>query len=88
LRKKRLKPSISSDIEALNVAFTEILSGRNPEKRGNGLKVVRKTLESRKIGLLFRSGVGLVTIPIEKPGTLTISMSDENVRGTYCVIMF
>lgn len=85
---RQVRPSLDTDVEALNVAFTEILSGRNPEKRGNGLKVVRKTLESREIGILYRSGVGLVTIPIEKPGYLVINMSKENVRGTYCVIMF
>ncbi|MDZ4221730.1 MAG: hypothetical protein U1C18_02550, partial [Patescibacteria group bacterium] len=85
---KQVRPSIDSDTEALTVAFTEILSGRNPEKRGNGLKVVRKALESREIGLLFRSGVGMVTIPVKKPGTLAIVMSNQNVRGTYCVILF
>lgn len=85
---QQVRPSIDTDVTALNVAFTEILSGRNPEKRGNGLKVVRRTLESREIGLLYRSGIGLVTIPVEKPGYLMISESKENVRGTYCVIMF
>jgi excisionase family DNA binding protein len=85
---KQVRPSLDTDIEALDVAFTEILSGRNPEKRGNGLKVVRKILESREIGLLFQSGIGKVAIPVEKPGTLAISMSKQNVRGTYCVIMF
>ena len=85
---RQVRPSIATDIEALEVAFTEIISGRNPEKRGNGLKVVRNALESREIGLLYRSGIGIVTIPVEKPGSLTIGMSDQNVRGTYCVIMF
>ncbi|MDP2586294.1 MAG: helix-turn-helix domain-containing protein [Candidatus Komeilibacteria bacterium] len=85
---RQVRPSIDNDLEALRVAFTEILSGRNPEKRGNGLKVVRKTLESREIGLIFRSGIGVVTVPTKKPGTLTIAMSDQNVRGTYCVITF
>lgn len=85
---RQVRPSIDSDVEALRIAFTEILSGRNPEKRGNGLKVVRKILESREIGLIFRSGIGLVTIPREKPGYLTIGLSKENIRGVYCVIMF
>lgn len=85
---RQVRPAISTDFEALNIAFTEIISGRSPEKRGNGLKVVRKVLESREVGLFYRSGIGTVTVPVEKPGTLTISMSDQNVRGTYCVIKF
>jgi transposase len=85
---QQVRPSLETDTEALNVAFTEIISGRNPEKRGNGLKVVRRVLESREIGLLYQSGIGLVTIPLKKPGELSITMSKENVRGTYCVIMF
>ena len=69
------------------VAFTEIVSGRNPEKRGNGLKVVRDVMESKKIGLLFRSGLGIVNIPKE-PGKMRIDMTNENIRGTYAVITF
>ena len=50
---QQVRPNLATDIEALNVAFTEIVSGRNPEKRGNGLKVVRKVTESKEIGLPF-----------------------------------
>lgn len=85
---KQVRPAIADDFEALKVAFTEIISGRSPEKRGNGLKVVRKVLESREVGLFYRSGVGVVTVPVEKPGTLSISMGDQNIRGMYCVIRF
>jgi hypothetical protein len=85
---RQVRPSITTDVEALKVAFTEIISGRNPEKRGNGLKVVRRVLESREVGLLFRSGIGEVSVPVEKPDSLHIGMAKQNVRGTYCVIMF
>ncbi len=85
---RQVRPSIADDKEALLVAFTEIISGRNPEKRGNGLKVVRRVLESRKIGLFYRSGIGVVSVPVEKPGSLSIDMGDQNVRGMYCVIKF
>lgn len=84
---QQVRPTIATDIEALNVAFTEIISGRNPEKRGNGLKVVRRITESEEIGLLFRSGIGTVHIPIS-PGLMRISMSNENIPGTYAVIQF
>lgn len=84
---QQIRPSIATDTEALNVAFTEIVSGRNPEKRGNGLKVVRGVAESNEIGLLFRSGIGMVSIPLH-PGLMHIKMTDGNIRGTYAVIQF
>ncbi|OGL71954.1 hypothetical protein A3B32_02425 [Candidatus Uhrbacteria bacterium RIFCSPLOWO2_01_FULL_53_9] len=84
---QQARPRISSDVEALTTAFTEIISGRSPEKRGNGLKVVRKIMESNQIGLLFQSGVGMVIIP-KKPGTMRVKMSDEFIRGTFAVISF
>lgn len=84
---QHVRPNLATDIEALHVAFTEIVSGRNPEKRGNGLKVVRRTAEKESIGLVFRSGIGIVTIPLG-PGAMRITMSDYNVRGAYAVITF
>lgn len=84
---QQVRPSIATDIEALNVAFTEIVSGRNPEKRGNGLKVVRGVVETNEIGLLFRSGIGIVNISLH-PGLMQIKMTDGNIRGTYAVIQF
>ena len=80
-------PAIHNDTVALHVAFTEIISGRYPEKRGNGLKVVRRIAEKERIGLSFHSGIGLVTIP-KAPGSMHIAMADQNVRGTFAVIMF
>ena len=84
---QQVRPNLATDVEALNVAFTEIVSGRNMEKRGNGLKVVRGVAESKEIGLLFRSGIGLVSIPVH-PGSMRIRMTDGNIRGTYAVIQF
>lgn len=83
----QVRPNLTTDTEALTVAFTEIVSGRNPEKRGNGLKVVRSVAESNPIGLLFRSGLGMVQIP-KSPGPMRIKVAKENVRGTYAVITF
>jgi len=85
---QQIRPSIATDTEALTVAFTEIVSGRNPEKRGNGLKVVRKVSESSEISLLFRSGIGLVSILPSTSKKMKITMADNNIRGTYCVITF
>lgn len=53
---KRVKPTLDSDEDAIRVAFTEIISGRAPESRGNGLKFVRQVISQNPIGLLFQSG--------------------------------
>lgn len=84
---RRVRPSLETDAEALKVAFTEIISGRYPEKRGNGLKVVRRVAESGSIGLQYRSGLGVVLIP-KQPGPMEIGTTAENIRGTYAVITF
>lgn len=84
---RNVRPNLESDADALRVAFTEIVSGRGPEKRGNGLKVVRSIAESGPIGLQFRSGLGVVRIP-KPPGPAEIGTTAENVRGAYAVITF
>jgi hypothetical protein len=53
---RRVKPDLQSDSEALKSAFLERLSGRAPERRGNGLKFVRRTLLQDGIDLFFQSG--------------------------------
>lgn len=53
---KRVCPGLMNHIDALRVAFTEIITGRAPEERGNGLKFVREIVEKNPIGLFFRSG--------------------------------
>lgn len=58
----RVRPSISTHEEALRVAFLEQLSGRAPERRGNGLKFVRSVLLSDGIDLLFQSGDAIYRI--------------------------
>ena len=83
----RVRPTIETDVEALKVAFTEIVSGRAPEKRGNGLKVVRRIVESDPIGLYFRSGLALAKTP-RQAAPVKISMESENIRGAYAVITF
>ena len=78
----------STDAEALDIAFTEVISGRSPEKRGNGLKVVRSVAETNnEISLLFRSGLGIVEIP-KNQSKMRVSTTDQNVRGAYAIIKF
>ena len=53
---KRVKPELSTHTEALRVAFTEVISGRKPEARGNELKFVRKAVQDYPMNLLFQTG--------------------------------
>lgn len=58
----RVRPNISSDEEALRIAFNERISGRSPERRGNGLKFVKKIVMEQKWDLYFQSGNGFCEI--------------------------
>ena len=84
---KRVKPELGNDAEALKVAFTEILSGRAPESRGNGLKFVRKIVAENPIGLLFQTG-NAELILAKDSGTLDIRHSPEPFRGCLALITF
>lgn len=53
---KAVRPELSSHDEALKVAFTEIISGRFPERRGNGLKSVLQNIEMSDAKLVFATG--------------------------------
>lgn len=55
----RVRPELSSHAAAVEMAFTQFISGRNPEfgqKRGNGLKLVREVVTAQPIDLFFTSG--------------------------------
>jgi len=55
-------PSMTSDLEAIETAFTKRISGRSPEQRGNGLKFVSETIQQNNWHLFFQSGTGVCTI--------------------------
>jgi len=55
-------PSLGSDSEAVEAAFTKRISGRSPEQRGNGLKFVSETIQQNSWHLYFQSGSGACSI--------------------------
>jgi len=55
-------PSIASDVEAVEIAFTRRVSGRSPEQRGNGLKFVSEAIQQNNWHLYFQSGSGSCSI--------------------------
>jgi len=84
---KRVKPELNTDEEALNVAFTEVISGRSPESRGNGLKFVRKVVSENPIGLTFRTGDAELVLAKER-SELNARSSPEPFRGCLAFITF
>lgn len=84
---KRVRSTLTTHSEALTVGFTEIISGRSPEQRGNGLKFVRKVIAENPISLFFQSGDAELEIPKETP-TLNIKKSNQFLRGCLARILF
>ncbi|TAN32160.1 hypothetical protein EPN28_04780 [Patescibacteria group bacterium] len=80
-----VRPDIKGSADALRVAFTEIISGRAPEKRGNGLKLVKKIIVENNLYLEFYSGNAKAVI--ETPD-LRIEKSEINITGTVVYLKF
>lgn len=83
----RVRPNLKDDIMALNVAFTERLSGRSPEQRGNGLKFVNNIATKNSIGVSLQSGTAVAEIT-KLNGILKISLANRYIRGTLSVITY
>ena len=84
---RQVRPTLPDHLEALKVAFTEIISGRAPEARGNGLKYVRKVVVDYNFKLFFHSGDAVLSLSkINK--TLKIEKSPDFVKGTFAIINY
>ncbi len=82
---KRVRPQTADHAEALKIVFTEIISGRYPEQRGNGLKFVKKVIEENNLRLSFYSGDALCRISGKE---MAVSKSPMFIPGTLAVINF
>ncbi len=85
---KRVRPKLDNHKDALWVAFTEIVSARDPEDRGNGLKFVRKVISENPIRLLFQSGDVELDITKEPSNNLNFRDSNEFLRGCIALIKY
>ena len=84
---KRVKPALTNHEEALRTAFTEILSGRSPESRGNGLKFVREVVADSLMSLVFQSGNAEVSIE-KSSSELNLKRTKNTIRGCIAVIKY
>lgn len=83
----RVRTSLKTHEEALRIAFTETISGRAPENRGNGLKFVRKVISRSPIDLYFHTGNAELRM---KGGSadFSIEKSKEKIQGCLALIKF
>lgn len=79
---RRVKPELIDDAQALKTAFSERISGRAPEKRGNGLKFVKEAVKEKKMRLIFISGKARAELNYE----MKIKKINEDIKGVFCVI--
>lgn len=83
----RVRPDLKDDIMALSMAFTEYVSGRSPEQRGNGLKFVNNIATKNPIGISLQSGAAVAEIA-KQNGVLKVGLADRHIRGTLTVITY
>ncbi len=82
---KKVRPKITTDREAVFIAFTEKISGRAPEQRGNGLKFVKKIIEEQNWQLDFYSGKSLLRL---QNGVFDFKNLKNRLIGTVALIKF
>ena len=84
----RVDPSIPNDQFAVETAFEKHISGRAPEKRGNGLKFVKKIITGKiNSGLACFSGHGQVSFGEYGDSCGEVLRSDVSViEGTITLI--
>lgn len=80
---KKVLPDLQTHEKALEVAFNEKISGRSPEKRGNGLKFVKQSvINDNDICLGFYSGNAEARIEDD----IRIKDSTINIVGCLAII--
>ena len=84
---KRTVSILETDVDALKVAFTDVISGRHPENRGNGLKFVRKQVQEKFERIIFQSGKTEVVIE-NGVSDLIINDKDVSYQGCFAIINF
>jgi len=81
---KRVRPELQNAEDALRVAFTEVVSGRAPEGRGNGLKYVREVISENSFTLFFQTGDAELAMKAKDPN-FVITKSKGTLQG--CIVL-
>ena len=81
---QRVRPDLKNENEAIMLAFTKKISGRAPEKRGNGLKFVELVVREHGLKIDFYSGNGMYIIN----NGIHEGTSNQTLRGVLAIIFF
>jgi len=84
---RQVRPQLANHVEAVRVAFTEFISGRAPEKRGNGLKLVREVVIDNPIDLFYVSGDAEVRM-MGDDKIFRVTRGQDVVRGCLAKVEF
>lgn len=84
---RQVRPELSNHVAATTVAFTEFISGRAPEKRGNGLKLVREVVTEQPIDLFYTTGDAEVRMK-GSDKAFRVTRGERSVRGCLAKIEF
>lgn len=84
---QKVRPDLKNHKDALRVAFTETISGRAPESRGNGLKFVRNIVIHNPIKLTFQTGNALLELQQGKQD-FEIEISVRSIPGCLAIIEY
>ena len=84
---KRVRPELTRPDEALSLAFTETISGRYPETRGNGLKFVRSIIIDHPFTLYFQTGNVYIYL-VQHDKNLPVQQAKTTIRGCLAIIRF
>lgn len=84
---KRVRPELTGVDEALKLAFTETISGRFPEARGNGLKFVRSIIVDNPFKLYFQTGDVYLYLK-QHDKDIAVRHAKTSIRGCFVTIEF
>lgn len=84
---RKVMPDLDNHQTALKVAFTQTISGRAPENRGNGLKFVRNVITQNPFTLYFQTGDAELRL---KKGNKDINVTEalDTIPGCLAVIEY
>lgn len=84
---RRVRKDLTCSTDALRVAFTEKISGRYPESRGNGLKFVRSIVVQYPLRLEFQTGDASLYLK-QHDREVSVQPSELFIRGCLAIIGF
>ena len=84
---RRVRTDLTNSSEAMKVAFTETISGRYPETRGNGLKFVKSIIIKNPFSLYFQTGNAELHLK-QGDSDLMIQEAKTSISGCFAIISF